>query len=85
VLFFCSVPDTTREFFNVIFLKVVKVVFVRSVERLQARWSDDLRRAAGGSWMRVAEDRARWRTIGEAYVQHWTWWADDDILFNLFY
>jgi hypothetical protein len=31
------------------------------------------------SWMRVAEDRARWRDIGEAYVQQWTvigwcWW-----------
>jgi hypothetical protein len=36
----------------------------RSVVRPQARWSDDLRRTAGGSWMRVAEDRARWRTIG---------------------
>jgi hypothetical protein len=31
----------------------------RSVERPQARWSDDLRRTAGRSWMRVAEDRAR--------------------------
>jgi hypothetical protein len=40
-------------------------------------WSYDLRRTAGGSWMRVAEHRARWRDIGEAYVQHWTvvgWW-----------
>jgi hypothetical protein len=34
--------------------------------------SDDLRRTAGRSWMRVAEDRARWRVIGEAYVQQWT-------------
>jgi hypothetical protein len=39
----------------------------RSVGRPQ-----DLRRAAGGSWMQVAEDRARWRTIGEAYVQQWS-------------
>jgi hypothetical protein len=30
-----------------------------SVGRPQARWSDDLRRKAGGSCMRVAEDRAR--------------------------
>jgi hypothetical protein len=29
---------------------------------------DDLRRTAGGSWMLLAEDRARWREIGEAYV-----------------
>jgi hypothetical protein len=44
----------------------------RSVGRPQARWSDDLRKTAGGSWMRVAEARARWRDIGEAYVQQWT-------------
>jgi hypothetical protein len=43
-----------------------------SVGRPQARWSDDLRRTAGRSWMRVAEDRARWRDIGDAYVQQWT-------------
>jgi hypothetical protein len=41
----------------------------RSVGRPQARWSDVLRRTAGISWMRVAEDRARWRELGEAYVQ----------------
>jgi hypothetical protein len=40
----------------------------RSVGRPQARWSDDLRKTAGRSWMRLAEDRARWREIGEAYV-----------------
>jgi hypothetical protein len=37
----------------------------------QARWSDELRRTAGRSWMRVAEDRAKLREVGEAYVQ-WT-------------
>jgi hypothetical protein len=42
-----------------------------SVGRPQARWSDNLRRTAGRSWMRVAEDRARWQEIGEAYVQQW--------------
>jgi hypothetical protein len=40
----------------------------RSVEHCLASWSDDLRRTAGRSWMRVAEDQARWREIGEAYV-----------------
>jgi hypothetical protein len=35
----------------------------RSVGRSQARWSDDLRRMAGRSWMRVAEDRARWQKV----------------------
>jgi hypothetical protein len=44
----------------------------RCVGRPQARWSDDLCRTAGRSWMRVAEDRARWRDVGEAYVQQWT-------------
>jgi hypothetical protein len=49
----------------------------RSGGRPQARWSDDLRRTAGRTWMRVAEDRARWRETGETYVQQWTvagWW-----------
>jgi hypothetical protein len=39
-----------------------------SVGRPQARWSDDLRR----SWMRVAEDRVKWREVGETYVKQWT-------------
>jgi hypothetical protein len=43
-----------------------------SAGRPQARWSDDLRRTAGRSWMRVAKDPARWREIGEAYVQQWS-------------
>jgi hypothetical protein len=43
-----------------------------SVGRPQARWSDDLCRTAGRSWMRVAEDRPRWQEIGEANVQQWT-------------
>jgi hypothetical protein len=41
----------------------------RSVRCPQTRWSDDFRRTAGRSWMRVAEDRARWREIGKAYIQ----------------
>jgi hypothetical protein len=40
----------------------------RSVGRPQPRWSAQ----DGWSWMRVAEDRSRWRDIGEAYVQQWT-------------
>ncbi|KAI8433690.1 hypothetical protein MSG28_015688 [Choristoneura fumiferana] len=44
----------------------------RSVGRPQTRWSDDLRGAAGKSWMRAAEDRAQWLAMGEAYVQQWT-------------
>jgi hypothetical protein len=41
----------------------------RSVGCPRVNWSDDLPRTAGGSWMQVAEDRARWETMGEAYVQ----------------
>jgi hypothetical protein len=44
----------------------------RSVRRPQAGWSDDLRRTAGRSWMRVVEDQELWREVGEAYVQQWT-------------
>jgi hypothetical protein len=50
-----------------------------SVGRPQAKWSDDLRRTAGRTWMRVAEDRARWREVGEAYVDIGLYWADDDV------
>jgi hypothetical protein len=41
----------------------------RSVGRPQARWNDDLRRTAGGSWMLVVEDPAKWLEVGEAYIQ----------------
>ncbi|CAB3240548.1 unnamed protein product [Arctia plantaginis] len=44
----------------------------RSVGRPQARWSDDLRKMAGRSWMREAQNRSKWRAMGEAYVQQWT-------------
>ncbi|KAG7296310.1 hypothetical protein JYU34_021440 [Plutella xylostella] len=43
----------------------------RSVGRPPARWTDDLRRVAGRGWMRKAEDRVLWRSLGEAYVQQW--------------
>ncbi|CAG9109469.1 unnamed protein product [Plutella xylostella] len=43
----------------------------RSVGRPPARWTDDLRRVAGSGWMRKAEDRVLWRSLGEAYVQQW--------------
>jgi hypothetical protein len=44
----------------------------RSVGRPQAKWSDDSRKKAGRSWMRVDEDRTKWREVGKAYVQQWT-------------
>ncbi|CAG9116424.1 unnamed protein product [Plutella xylostella] len=43
----------------------------RSVGRPPFRWTDDLRRVAGSGWMRKAEDRVLWRSLGEAYVQQW--------------
>jgi hypothetical protein len=45
--------------------------YVKLLVTIRLRF-DDLRRTAGRSWMRVAEDRARWREIGEAYVQQLT-------------
>ncbi|CAK1603510.1 unnamed protein product [Parnassius mnemosyne] len=44
----------------------------RSVGRPLTRWSDDQHKVAGRNWMRVTEDRAKWRALGEAYVQQWT-------------
>jgi hypothetical protein len=41
----------------------------RSVGRPPTRWTDDLVKVAGGRWMRAAQDRSSWRTLGEAYVQ----------------
>jgi hypothetical protein len=40
----------------------------RGVGRPQARWNSDLRRTGGRSWMRVTEDRAKWREVREAHV-----------------
>ena len=44
----------------------------RRVGRPVSRWGDDIRRAVGNDWRRIAEDRAQWRAMGEAYVQQWT-------------
>ena len=44
----------------------------RSAGRPPARWTDDLKKAAGSGWTRRAEDRIWWRTLEEAYVQQWT-------------
>jgi hypothetical protein len=53
----------------------------RSVGRPPTRWTDDLVKVAGSRWMRTAQDRSSWRTLGEAYVQQWTslGWDDDDL------
>ena len=43
----------------------------RNRGRPPTRWTDDIKRCAG-NWLSVAQDRRRWREIGEAYVQQWT-------------
>ncbi|CAH2090224.1 unnamed protein product [Euphydryas editha] len=36
-----------------------------SVGRPRAHWTDDLRKMAGGGWMRVVENRDIWRELEE--------------------
>ncbi|KPJ21349.1 hypothetical protein RR48_00319 [Papilio machaon] len=43
----------------------------RSEGRPPARWTDDLVKVAGVSWMRVVKDRSSWRSLGETYAQQW--------------
>jgi hypothetical protein len=37
----------------------------RSVGRPPTRWTDDLVKVAGSRWMRAAQDRSTWRTLGD--------------------
>ncbi|KAL0878546.1 hypothetical protein ABMA27_003428 [Loxostege sticticalis] len=41
----------------------------RPVGRPQMRWKDDIRKVAGQNWMLVAQDRARWKGLKEAYTK----------------
>jgi hypothetical protein len=43
----------------------------RSVGRPPARWVDDIRKIAGQTWMRLAQNRDKWRARREAYAQQW--------------
>jgi hypothetical protein len=69
-------PDNYMKIYN--FVDLLRVLEwrprldKRSVGRTHAKWSDDLRKTSGRSWTRVAEDRAKWRELGEAYIQQWT-------------
>jgi hypothetical protein len=50
----------------------MEYVSLWKVGRPSARWIDDLVKVAESRWMRAAQDRSSWRTLGEAYVQQWT-------------
>lgn len=43
----------------------------RSRGRPPTRWTDDLKRIHT-NWMEAAQNRERWKCLGEAYVQQWT-------------
>lgn len=44
----------------------------RSQGKPNTRWYDDIKRTAGLNWTKTAQNRTRWRTLREAYVQKWT-------------
>ncbi|GFO41883.1 endonuclease-reverse transcriptase [Plakobranchus ocellatus] len=44
----------------------------RDRRRPEARWMDDIRRAAGPQWQRKAQDRRKWKTSAEGYILQWT-------------
>ncbi|GFN92895.1 endonuclease-reverse transcriptase [Plakobranchus ocellatus] len=39
--------------------------------RPEARWMDDIRRAAGPQWQREAQDRRKWKKSVEGYILQW--------------
>ncbi|GFO08912.1 endonuclease-reverse transcriptase [Plakobranchus ocellatus] len=39
--------------------------------RPEARWMDDIRRAAGPQWQRKAQDQRKWKTSAESYILQW--------------
>ncbi|GFO10234.1 endonuclease-reverse transcriptase [Plakobranchus ocellatus] len=39
--------------------------------RPEARWTDDVRKAAGPQWKRNAQDRRKWKTSVEGYILQW--------------
>jgi hypothetical protein len=41
----------------------------------QPGWTDDLVKVAGVRWMRVAQDRPLCHSLGEVYVQQWTYFG----------
>lgn len=43
----------------------------RKQGRPPRRWTDDLIKQAGHAWMREAQNRQRWKNLGEAYAKYW--------------
>jgi hypothetical protein len=43
----------------------------RKQGRPSGRWADELRRMGGVKWMQIAQDRQKWKSIGEAFIQQW--------------
>lgn len=41
----------------------------RSVDRLQMRWCNDLKKTVGLDWYNVAQYRDRWKSIKEGYIR----------------
>ena len=39
--------------------------------RPQMRWTDDLKMSAGLMWVSEANNRTKWRSMREAYIQKW--------------
>lgn len=73
--------DTCYKLENVKTLKAIQTVCEISIiisllaahkVKPRTRWSEDLAKVAGKNWTRMAEDRVKWRPVGEAYVHQWT-------------
>ena len=43
----------------------------RKQARPKTRWSDEIRKYAGVTWMRMARNREQWKIHGEAFIQQW--------------
>lgn len=43
----------------------------RSIERPIKRWRDDIKEISENQWMKKARDRKTWKSLEEAYIQHW--------------
>ena len=46
--------------------------YTRGRGRQNRRWTDELRKQAGITWQREAQDRLRWKNDEEAFLQQWS-------------